>query len=137
MISFLAILIVVALNLVPGNVTTFTIQMNEKESISFTKQSDGGWKAVALPKDDLGTYQVDGAKLTINGQGKTYTQDFSTMLGVDKNSDWKNLKAIRYGDTPVLIDRKENGFDLIRKVKEGGGETNQIYKVRWEIMEHK
>ena len=137
MMSILAILVVVVLNLVPSNVTTFNMQMNENDTIRFTRQSDGGWNAVKLPKNDLGTFYVDGAKLTMKGEGKKYTQDISTMLGVDKDTDWKKLKEVKFGDSPLQIERKEDGLDLILTEKDGDRETKQTFKVRWDNNELK
>ncbi len=135
MMSIFAILIVVVLNLVPADVTTFTMQMNENETLRFTKQAEGGWNAVELPKDDLGTFYVDGTKLTMKGEDREHTQNLAKMLGVDEDVDWKELKEIKLGAAPVQIERKKNGLDFILTAKREGSETKRTFKVRWDRKE--
>jgi hypothetical protein len=85
----------------------------------------------------LGTFYVDGAKLSIKGQGKAFTIDLATTLGVDKDVDWTKLKAIKFGDKPVRIEKKANGLDLILNGKGAENDSNRTFKVRWDIKERK
>jgi len=128
-----ATLLVVILNLIPVDVSTFTMAMDGNDVIRFTKQADGGWNAVELPDDDLGIFHVDGAVLTMKGEGREKTQDLSKMLGVGAATDWKKLKEIKFGSDLVQIQRKANGLDLIPKEANGEGEVKHAVAVRWKV----
>lgn len=138
MMSIFAILVVVVLNLVPADVTTFTMQMNPAETMRFTKQGDGGWSAIKLPRgDDLGTFYVDGTKLTMKGEGKERTQDLAKILGVDEGFDWKEMKAVKLGATPVQVERQSNGLDFVLREKKEDSPAKPTFKVRWDLKELK
>jgi len=132
MMSIFAILLVAVLNLIPADVSTFTMVMHETETIRFTKQADGGWNAVELPKDDLGTFYVDGGKLTMKGEGKQSTTDISAVLGVNSETDWQKLTELKLGAVPIQIQRQENGFDFVLTQKNGDSEIKKTFTVRWD-----
>ena len=67
----------------------------------------------------------------MKGEGKEHTQDLATMLGVNEDTDWKNLKEIKLGAAPVQIQRKADGLDLILKEKNGESEVEKTFTVRW------
>lgn len=133
MTSIFATLLVVILNLIPADVSTFTMGMDGNNVIRFTKQADGGWNAVELPDDDLGIIHVDGAVLTMKGEGREKTQDLSKMLGVGAATDWKKLKEIKFGSDLLQIQRKANGFDLILMEANGERELKHAAAVRWKV----
>lgn len=136
--SVLPMLIAVVLNLVPGEVTTFTMEVEEREIMHFTKQADGGWKARSQPDHDLGTFYVDGAKLTNKRDGKEQTQDLSRMLGVGKDTSWMKLKTFRFGDAKISIVHKENGLDFNFRERRGTKVINETWPVRWiEVLSAK
>ncbi len=137
MMSIFAILLVAVLNLVPADVSTFTMVMHENETIRFTKQADGGWNAVELPKDDLGTFYVDGTKLTMKGEGKTHTQDLATMLGVNSKTDWSKIKELKMGGTPIQIQRKKSGIDFVLSHKKEDEVISRTFKVSWDSKKNK
>jgi len=137
MMAIFAILLVAVVNLIPADVSTFTMVMHENETIRFTKQADGGWSAIELPKDSLGTFYVNGTKLTMKGEGKTHTQDFAKVLGVDGKTDWSQLKAITLGHRPVQIDRKKSGIDFILSEKKEGKISTRTFKVHWDLKKDK
>ena len=90
---FYTIILVVALNLVPADVTMFTLEMYENHS-TFTRQADGGWNTVEYPGAGLSTFYVDGTKLTTKEDGRKDTLDLSELISIDKDTDWKKLKKI-------------------------------------------
>ena len=129
--SIFAILLVAVLNLIPADVSTFTMVMHENEAIRFTKQDDGGWAGIKRPGNDIGVFYVNGTKLTIKGDGKSYTQDIAKILGVDDNTDWSQIKAITLGRRPFQIERNKSGVDFIFNEKKDGKTNAQVFKVQW------
>jgi hypothetical protein len=134
-ISTFSIIVAMVLNLIPGGVTSFTIKDDVKgrETITLTKQADGGWKMSDGPKRDMGTIYLDGTKLTAKSDGKKQTVDLADHVDIDKDTDWKKLKTISLKGATLKIERKPNGLDLILrdgKKDDGGGER---LKVRWEV----
>lgn len=124
----------IILNLIPADVTRFTITEGEqgKETIHLTKQADGGWKMADGPKGDMGTLYVDGSKLTVKNGGKKQMVDLFDRLDIDKDADWSKLKTLKLSGTTLKIERKPNGLDLrLQDAKKDEG-LGKLVKVRWE-----
>ena len=138
MTSIFSFLLVVVLNVIPADVTTFTMERSEndtiRDTIRFTKQADGGWKALKLPNTDLGTLSVDGTKVTMDFEGKKHTTDLAKILGLDEGTDWKTLKEIKVGSLPIQIERKTNQLNfIIQTEKKGDTEIKRTIKVQWRV----
>ena len=133
-ISTFSIIVAMVLNLIPGGVTSFTIAEDVKgrETITLTKQADGGWKMSDGPKRDMGTIYLDGTKLTAKIDGKKQTVDLSDRLDIDKDADWSKLKTLKLGGTTLKIERKPNGLDLLLQNPKKDSDGGERLKVRWE-----
>ena len=133
-ISCFSIIVAMVLNLIPADVTSFTIaeDVRGRETIRLTKQADGGWKMSDGPKGDMGALYVDGAKLTMKDGGKKQTVDLSDHLDIDKDTDWSKLDALKLKGATFKIERKPNGLDLrLQDAKKDEG-LGKLVKVRWE-----
>ena len=134
-ISTFSIIVAMVLNLIPADVTSFTIAEGVKgrETIHLTKQADGGWKMSDGPNRDMGTIYLDGTKLTVKNDGKKQTVDLSGHLDIDKDTDWEKLKTISLKGATLKIDRKPNGLDLVLREGKKDGGRGESMKVRWEV----
>ena len=133
-ISLFSIVAAIILNLIPSDVTRFTIteDVQGREAIHLTKQADGGWKMSGGPKGDMGTIYVDGTKLTVKDGGKKRTVDLSNHLDIDKNTNWEKIEKVDLGGATLKIDRKPDGLDLTLLEGKKDSERGELLKVRWE-----
>lgn len=131
MSSVFAVLVVAVLNLVPAEVNEFTMEMPGDEKIRFTRRAEDGWRAVEQPDDDLGTFRVDGTKVTMNIGGRERMYDFARFFDVDENTTWSELKQIEFGSRTIRIQRKDNGIDFVMAGGGGNQDEPRTFKVRW------
>jgi len=132
MSSVLVVLLIAVLNMLPANVQTFTMEMAPETTIQFTKQKDGGWVGSTHPGEEIGTFYVNGTKMTVKSKAKEHTDDFAQLLGTDEKTDWKTIGELKVGPTPLKIERKTNGVDFVLKQKNQDREETKTFKVRWE-----
>lgn len=134
-ISTFSILVAIILNLIPADVTSFTIRedVEGRETIRLTKQADGGWKMTDGSKGNpVSTIRVDGTKMTVTEDGGKRTVDLSGHLDIDKNTDWEKLEEVGIGGAALKIERKPDGLDLTIRDGNKDGERGELLKVRWE-----
>ena len=131
-ISLLIIIVTIVLNLIPAEVNRFTVEsIEEEESIRFTKQDNGSWKAVVGEQEEKFTIRVKGTECTLSEGERTQTIDLADHLGINKKTDWENLKTLKIRGGSVEIGRKPEGFDLLFRDDVKGREDYRV-KVRWE-----
>lgn len=119
--ELLSIILAIVINLIPGKVTEFTVQITDIEGgesvkMQVTKQADGGWKAhgeKAL-KDPV-TYYFDSTKVTVKNGDKNTTEDLAKHLTI--------------GATPFRIQHCADGLNFLVNAEEN---DSRVVKVRWE-----
>lgn len=109
MIPIHVIAFFLAIMLVPEDVHQFTIAV-QGEQIQWT-QHKTGWYAVELPRDDWGSYKVEGTEVTVAGEGREMKTKISRYLEIPEHLDWKKATEIpvamkSLGD-PVQIQRED------------------------------
>jgi len=114
MIPIHVIAFFMAIMMVPEDVNQFTIAVHGKR-IEWTRQ-ETGWRAVELPRDDWGTYSVEGTEVTIAGEGHNLKTDIARFLAMPEDLNWKKATEIQValkslGD-PVQIQREEGRIVL-------------------------
>jgi hypothetical protein len=113
-IPFHVIAFFIAIMMVPEDVNQFTIAVQGKE-IQWTRQ-EAGWHAVELPRDDWGTYSVEGTEVTITVEGHKLKTNIGRFLTMPENLDWKKAAEIQLalkslGD-PIQIQREDGKIVL-------------------------
>jgi hypothetical protein len=131
MMSVLAIVVVIVLNLIPTEMTSFRVQLGPNDTIHFKKRPDGGWDAERSPQKPIGAFYVDGTSLTIKGESKELTQDLAKIIGAGKNPDWADLKLVQIEDVPLHIEHTANGLDFVVKPPAGDDQPERRIKVQW------
>lgn len=132
MSSILVILLIATLNMLPAHVQKFALEMSADTTALFARQPDGGWTGRAEDGEVLGTFYVNGTKMTVKFQGQEHTDDFAKLLGVDEKVDWKTIRELKLGGSPLLIERKPAGIDFVLKHQNQGRDETKLFNVRWE-----
>jgi hypothetical protein len=130
-------MLVVVLNLIPKEVSMFTMEMNKGDVMRYAKQEDGGWSLVQPQSKSNPTFHVAGTKLTVKADDRAQTLDLAKILGVGENADWHKLKQTQTGTLPLQIEGKTNGVDFILQAKKGAESVSQVINVRWQGKETK
>jgi hypothetical protein len=126
---------VMILNLIPADISSFTITGANDRNSRFTKQSDGYWHLTDPREPSLEPFYVSGTKVTIKKGSNEQTFDMAKAPGIAQNMDWKSLKEIKLNGVLFDIQQKADGLDLIPK--EGEAKhikplPQTILKVRWK-----
>ncbi|QQL44803.1 hypothetical protein [Sulfuriroseicoccus oceanibius] len=131
--SLFSLILVIILNIVPADVSSFTVQAPEAgQPMHFTKQDDGGWLAKMGPGDEEATFLVKGTEITIKSEGDERSQDMGPLLGLDADTDWHKLEEVALGGGTIRIKRVDNGVDFALEDNEGKSvEDAGTVKVRW------
>ncbi len=112
--SLIEILIVIALNVFPADVESFTIRHpGENDAIRLTRQADGGWRM--LPDEIGAVFHVEGGNLTVKAGEREHTRDFAELLGIPEGADWSTLESVEIGGgaAAIRIEHVRDGFDLV------------------------
>ena len=126
MIPLIQILFLIAVNLVPADVPSFSIVEDGTTKIQFMRQKDGGWE-VNEPKEWCGTWRLDTTKVSITRADGGSETDLAQLLTIPANADWRTLKELDLGKTKVRIDRKPTGARITFK---DGGKVKQ-HEIQW------
>lgn len=132
-----SMIIAIVLNLIPADVTSFTVEgLHEGKVLRCTQQAGGDWiLADEAGKGDRVAFRVDGTKLTMKDAGKEQTVDLADHLGIDKDADWSKIKELEIRGGALAIERKPDGLDLVfRPGKKDDADQRRI-RVRWEAGE--
>ncbi|HBC88135.1 MAG TPA: hypothetical protein DCZ94_14385 [Lentisphaeria bacterium] len=111
MSTLLIVMLVLAVNLMPGDIKVFSIGIEPNNRLTFTKQADGGWGASKLGfKDEksLGTFYVKGLMITALIDGKENKIDASKYLNVKTPDQIKDLTQINIGSKIFKIKKTES-----------------------------
>lgn len=133
MSTFFAIIVFIALNLVPANVRSFEVVDPEGRTLNgkplekvvrFTKQPTGSWKAVDLPRDDLGTYTLAGQVLKVECPEKKRPEmslPMGAILDLSKSIDWATVAQLTSKrDGNVSISRQPNQLAITMDARAAG-----------------
>jgi len=135
MMSLFTVALIIALNLIPDQVSSFTMQMkgvgNENKRMHFTLQEDGGWRGVEHPKDHIGTFYLDSEKLIIKGEGNEHSINLSSIFALEAEAEWSQLNEVRFGSKLIRINRLDNGLDISLVVDGGEPEEQAEFEIRW------
>ena len=132
--SFLIIMLGIALNIVPSDVRSFTMTPPpDQRSIEYVRQPDNGWTVATTNKINKAEVFVAGTQLTVASQGHNMTMSLINVLGVTKDTEWKTVDHLSFGRGIIKIERQTNGVNLVLNSGEqqATNDVRQIYQVRW------
>jgi hypothetical protein len=145
-----SIVVFIALNIIPADISVFEIAdpagrtVNGKpveKVIRFTKQDAGGWQVVDLPRDELGTYTLEGNKLTVappederkRGNTKSMATPMDSILDIPKELDWTSITKLELKrDGHASISRKPNQVSVEITMGSGERSRQQTFIIRWK-----
>ena len=128
MIPLIEILFLIAVNLVPADIQSFSIQGadNGTNRTHFIRQTEGGWE-VKAPKSRSGTWRLDTTKVFNTRAAGGSETDLAQLLTIPTNPDWRTLKEVKSGKTIIQIDRQPAGAIITFK---DGENVKQCY-IQW------
>ena len=153
MSGLFSIVVFIALNVIPADVNVFEIAdpaggtVNGKpveKVMRFTKQETGGWQAVDLPRDELGTFSLDGNKLTVappederkRGNTKSMVASMDSMLNIPNEVDWTSITKLELKrDGHASLSRKPNQVSVEITIGSGERSSKRTLIVRWKEKE--
>jgi len=133
MISHIVIVVSIALNLLPPDVHAFIITTPEKETTRYARHPRGGYGVTPATADDA-KFFIKGTTLTIKTHGQDVSMDLAQILGIRKDTDWKTINCITFGDKSIRIQRQANGANITigPSKQQAAKEAVRLYQVRWE-----
>ena len=118
--SLLSIILAIVLNIIPAEVTEFSVQIADGDDtivMQFEKQEGGGWKSQGgRGVKDPSTYYISGTKLTVKTSRKTSENDLAKHLTI--------------GATPFKVRHRANGLDFLVTEEE---KDSRVVRVRWKL----
>lgn len=149
MSTFFAIIVFIALNLVPANVKSFDVVDPEgrtldgkplEKVVRFTQQPAGSWKAVDLPRDDLGTYILAGQTLKVACPEKKLAGmdlPMGSLLDLSKPIDWATVTQLTSkSGSNFSISRHPNQLSITMDTgtanQPGGKPKTKSIIIRWK-----
>ena len=139
----------IALNIVPSDITVLEIVdpagrtangQTLAKVIRLTKKDTGGWSAVDLPKDELGSFVLQGTKLGLappederrRGNRKEIAVDMGKVLSLPDALDWSKVRELqlnRRGTATISRKEKEAALDIGIVVRDKMVKRNLL--IRW------
>ena len=153
MSGIFAIVVFIALNVIPADVKVLEIAdpagrtVNGKpveKVIRFTKQEAGGWQAVDLPRNEFGTYTLEGNKLTVSppederkrGNTTYLVMPMDSIVNIPKEVDWTSItKRELERDGHASISRKPNQVSVEITIGSDERSKQQTFIIRWKEKE--
>jgi hypothetical protein len=123
------ILLILALRLVPADVTSIRMQFNDAPVIEATKNADGGWRVPSAGKKEDDIYIVDGLQVKLKSGGNEQTFDLAKLADVDDKTDWASLKEAKALGTVIQVERGKDTL-LLQCVAPQGNLTQKV-AVSW------
>jgi hypothetical protein len=129
MISYVLLIIVIVLNLIPSGMNTFSVKTPEGELSRYSRQTDGSWKE--MPQG--ATYRFRKDQLVIGGGERELSMglaEIAQVFGYKADTDWASATGVPLARGKVLsLRRRADGLDI-----EFTSESNpaRLYEVRWE-----
>ncbi len=123
------ILLILALRLVPADVTSIRMQFNDAAVIEATKNADGGWRVPSAGKKEDDIYIVDGLQVKLKSGGNEQTFDLAKLADVDDKTDWASLKEAKALGTVIQVERGKDTL-LLQCVAPQGNLTQKV-AVSW------
>jgi len=130
-----SIVVFIALNVIPADISVFEIAAPGGRTVNgrpvekvirFTKQEDGGWQAVDLPRDEFGIYSLDGNNLTVappederkRGNAKPMVKPMDSILDIQKDMDWTSITKLelKRGGHASRFRWSQNGWGTLPKL---------------------
>lgn len=121
----LILFIFISASSIPEGYNSFSMQINEKSKIEYTRVANGGWKSSVA----AGVLQINGTKIVYEKEVKDLTK-LIKAIGFNEKTDWSQVEGFSFDRIECQIVRNENGIDFI--INEGGksGKSRTI-KVLW------
>jgi hypothetical protein len=123
------ILLILALRLVPADVTSIRLQFNDAAVIQATKHADGGWRVPSPGKKEEDVYTVDGLQVKLKSGANEQTFDLAKLADVDEKTDWASLKEAKALGTAIRVERDKDTLLLECAVPQGN--LTQKLAVSW------
>ncbi len=129
MISYVLLILVIVLNLIPSGMKTFSVKTPEGELSRYSLQTDGSWGE--MPQG--ATYRFRKDQLVIGGGKQELSMglaEIAQVFGYKADTDWASATRVPLARGKVLsLRRRADGVDV-----EFTSEANtvRLYEVRWE-----
>jgi hypothetical protein len=123
------ILLILALRLVPADVTSIRMQFNDAPVIEATKNADGGWRMPAPGRKEDDVYTVDGLQVKLKSGANEQTFDLSKLADVNDKTDWASLNEVKALGTAIQVERDKD--TLLLKCVAPQGNLTQKLTVSW------
>ena len=151
------ILLILALRLVPADVTSIRMQFNDAAVIQATKHADGGWRVphrgqivCGLPSikeadaytvdglqvkgsgrriEEADVYTVDGLQVKLKSGANEHTFDLAKLADVDEKTEWASLKEAKALGGAIRVERDKDTLLLERAAPQGN--LTQKLVVSW------
>jgi hypothetical protein len=122
-------LLILALRLVPADVTSIRMQFNDAPVIEATKNADGGWRVPSPGKKEDDVYTVDGLQVKLKSGLNEQTFDLEKLVDVNDKTDWASLKEVKALGTAIQVERDKD--TLLLKYVAPQGNLTQKLTVSW------
>ena len=139
-VSLFKSMLMIALQEVPANVKSLSIEIVPRKNVIRLEQAADGWWREG--KDEKSAFQVNG-KQFVSREGDVETKEDSLMLlGLKEGTDLSDLSSLKHPLGVIKIIRDETGLRFrLEEVTDGtdSGETLQTGEVRWTrtVSDHK
>lgn len=120
-------LLILALRLVPADITSIRMQFNDAPVIEATKNADGGWRVPSPGKNEVDVYTVDGLQVKLKSGANEQTFDLAKLLDVNDKTEWASLKEVKALNATIEVERDKNTL-LLKGV---AGNLTQKLAVSW------
>jgi hypothetical protein len=104
---------------VPVGTEQFTIQLDAKSSVTWSKQVDGSWRAVEPPHNDGGVWKIEGTKVTLTGEGHSIPLNVAGLVKIPEKVDWTSIGEVMLVQesmgSPIIVQRDINTVTLSQK----------------------
>jgi hypothetical protein len=125
------ILLILALRLVPADVTSIHLQFNDAAVIQATKHADGGWRVPSPGKKEEGVYTVNGLQVKLKSGANEQTIDLSKLADVNDKTDWASLKEVKAPGLGATIQVERVKDALLLKCVAPQGNLTHTLTVSW------
>jgi len=131
MVSFLFIILAITFNLVPANVDSFTLTMDEGQTLTFIKQEDDSWSGQVAGEADV-RFKLEGAQMKIiDHQGHVSQLNPQDLITEPEAIDWQTVEELKVGPQTIRVERRQDGIDFNVTVEAQGQEMQKTIEVRW------
>lgn len=131
-VSLFRSMLMIALQQVPANVKSLSIEIVPRKNIlDLERAVDGWWRE---GKDEKSAFKVNGKQFVSRADDVETKEDILMLLGLKEGMDLSNLSSLKHPLGVIKIIRDETGLSFrLEEVRDGtdSGETLQAGKVRW------